>query len=931
MRKIRLLSALMAFVMFITAFQGMAAGHDAGYPGATPYTDALHGWHGGECSHHGTGALAAPAPHGGYGLLNEQPGMSGPGLADGNTEIELPSQPDSSHTHNFVNQWYVHSSNPTVYARHCTDPSCKLPQLSWLLPDGATLITQCAQHSFGAWAYHSSTQHKRTCTICGYTEYQNHSYGSWSQNGAAGHKRTCGGCGDTETAAHSGNPCTECGWSHSVHTYGAWAYHSATQHKRSCDICNYTEYANHSYGAWSSNGSSGHKRTCSACGYADTAPHTSSTSCSVCGWTHTHSYGSWSSSSSTQHKRTCSVCGNVDYQNHSFGSWSSSSSTQHKRTCSVCGYVDYQNHSFGAWANHSSTQHKRTCSVCGYVDYQSHTYGSWSQNGAAGHKRTCSGCGYVETAAHSGIPCSICGWSHSPHNFTKWTYHSASQHKRACDVCNYTEYANHTYGSWSQNGAAGHKRTCSGCGDVDTAGHTFGVNANCSVCGYPHSHTWGSWQKNSTHHWKTCTTGGCSAQSSYAAHNYGTGTSCTSQCGQTHSHSYASAWSYNSTQHWHACVTAGCSSKSGVANHNFVQYQGGYLCTVCGYGNLLMSPPPGNDGADGLQEGGPPPDDTGEMSGEEYMDWLRGQHEDGLAGVDAWMAIVGHAPDSAGDDELDKYVTAPFSYDSSHGESINLNSGDLTYLTADAAIPGVNGLDLTLARRYDSGKSMVYEPGVSEKWVWVLYGYKLYLEQKYFDITTGAEVSFGSVNGYYSQDIYSYIDVAILAMCMTGDHVYYYVTPDGVTHALKRKTSASLFEIGDYIVNQNNTNLTPPNAYTDTGLGLGSGWSFAFSSIEFTSGKKTYLHTAEGGTYQYEPTSAAGDSNLKDYTLGDLRLEKESGGHNGAEYTLYRSDGRREHFDASGRLMAIRDRYGNQITSAMAPTGSAPSRTQPGA
>ena len=86
-----------------------------------------------------------------------------------------------------------------------------------------------------------------------------------------------------------------------------------------------------------------------------------------------------------------------------------------------------------------------------------------------------------------------------------------------------------------------------------------------------------------------------------------------------------------------------------------------------------------------------------------------------------------------------------------------------------------------------------------------------------------------------------------------------------------------------------------------------------FSSIE--DGKA--LHLADGRSFEVAITSTVGDSNLKDYTLTDLRLEKENGGYSNGSvssaYTLYYKDGKREYFSSDGRLIGIKDRYNNTI------------------
>ncbi|NLC67448.1 MAG: hypothetical protein GX754_01390 [Clostridiaceae bacterium] len=111
-------------------------------------------------------------------------------------------------------------------------------------------------------------------------------------------------------------------------------------------------------------------------------------------------------------------------------------------------------------------------------------------------------------------------------------------------------------------------------------------------------------------------------------------------------------------------------------------------------------------------------------------------------------------------------------------------------------------------------------------------------------------------------------------------------------------------------------NETKPNTYTELHNNLGSGWSLGFSSIEINNGKK-YLHLSNGESYEINITSTAGDSNLKNYTLRDIRLENDSGSFTNrvknSQYALYHKNGNVEYFADDGRLLGIKDRFGNTI------------------
>lgn len=89
-----------------------------------------------------------------------------------------------------------------------------------------------------------------------------------------------------------------------------------------------------------------------------------------------------------------------------------------------------------------------------------------------------------------------------------------------------------------------------------------------------HIHSYGSWQSNSTNHWKECS---CGEEYGRGSHSGNPNcTVCDYYIGSgTHAHSYGS-WQSNSTSHWRVCNS--CGEESDRGNHS-----GNPNCTVCGY------------------------------------------------------------------------------------------------------------------------------------------------------------------------------------------------------------------------------------------------------------------------------------------------------------------------------------------------------------
>jgi fructose-specific component phosphotransferase system IIB-like protein len=64
-----------------------------------------------------------------------------------------------------------------------------------------TLTTVCSHPSF-IYSNYNTINHKKTCTLCGYFEYQAHSYGSWSSYDNSQHRRKCSKCSRYDYAYH---------------------------------------------------------------------------------------------------------------------------------------------------------------------------------------------------------------------------------------------------------------------------------------------------------------------------------------------------------------------------------------------------------------------------------------------------------------------------------------------------------------------------------------------------------------------------------------------------------------------------------------------------------------------------------------------------------------------------------------------------------
>ncbi len=193
-----------------------------------------------------------------------------------------------------------------------------------------TIKPDTDNHTFGAWAEYSETQHIRECE-CGEKEYADHVWNSGEVTTAPTHTAsgvktyTCTVCGETKTETIEPDS--------DNHTFGEWKEHSETQHIREC-ACGEKEYANH---VWND-------------GEVTTAPtHTTegvkTYTCTVCGETKTeviapdadnHTFGEWKEHSETQHIREC-ACGEKEYADHVWNDGEQLIAGVITYTCEECG------------------------------------------------------------------------------------------------------------------------------------------------------------------------------------------------------------------------------------------------------------------------------------------------------------------------------------------------------------------------------------------------------------------------------------------------------------------------------------------------------------------------------------------------------------------------------------------------------------------
>ena len=230
-----------------------------------------------------------------------------------------------------------------------------------------------------------------------------------------------------------------------------------------------------------------------------------------------------------------------------------------------------------------------TCSSCSW-------YCRYESNGASGHTRyaACTGCSaytFNGTEAHSGNPCSLCGYSsgggtgggicYHTSTYTSWSGCTWYEYCRDCgDLVDYgTSHGRTVYDDWEYVNASQHRRYayCKDCGEgsYNYGSHTQAtrysqdsasqhtVTTYCPACGATlstrregHSYTYGSWATySSTQHRRTqfCSQCGYSTYD-YGSHSDGNGDGKCDTC----------AYSMSVTVTWNASTNGGTVNGSGA-------------------------------------------------------------------------------------------------------------------------------------------------------------------------------------------------------------------------------------------------------------------------------------------------------------------------------------------------------------------------------
>lgn len=292
------------------------------------------------------------------------------------------------------------------------------------------------------------------------------------------------------------------------------------------------------------------------------------------------------------------------------------------------------------------------------------------------------------------------------------------------------------------------------------------------------------------------------------------------------------------------------------------------------------------------------------------------------------------------------------SQDISHNFYVNPTTGNATARVTDLVLPGKNGFDLELTRTYNSFQSNLYEPYVADVGQYQEITYYMVMGKKdfektntvnfvihsgddecvcinsnYYNYTTDADRFYNitefefSLNDYDAADLFeNYSDAQALASELNNTSLD--------IHAVYPYSNIGLYwaDYHDFTVREVPIEVYAPYYTTqllsDTALEryskLGAGWEFDFPYIEKRYGDYDYeyLHYGNKGTWRIEYNLVEGNSNLIGYPLKDIMLSADTSVTHGgmrSQYCLTEKDGKKLFFGTDGRLLLMRDRYGNEI------------------
>jgi YD repeat-containing protein len=277
-----------------------------------------------------------------------------------------------------------------------------------------------------------------------------------------------------------------------------------------------------------------------------------------------------------------------------------------------------------------------------------------------------------------------------------------------------------------------------------------------------------------------------------------------------------------------------------------------------------------------------------------------------------------------------KVTTPPFAVSDASREEISTATGDLTVKQQDLYLKGINGLDFSLTRYYSLSESNLYDPRITEPgndtYIYVVRGtrnlYKKYWQNNAYHYeligTTYNATACATTSQQWAYDLSQSLNANQEDSAYYDDNLGSLVTIDYINCSYYNYGYASY----KYDLKE--------DKLEDQYFNIGAGWSLDLPYIEIRyeryrgDGYRAYeyLHYGSKGVLEIlneEYVSFGKDSSgLADYELSDIRVRKLKSSSYSVDgriacYVMYEKDGRETYFEENGRIIGIKDRFGNQI------------------
>lgn len=255
----------------------------------------------------------------------------------------------------------------------------------------------------------------------------------------------------------------------------------------------------------------------------------------------------------------------------------------------------------------------------------------------------------------------------------------------------------------------------------------------------------------------------------------------------------------------------------------------------------------------------------------------------------------------------------PFLADRNQAEEIiDPVTGSMTLKHTDLTLPGRDGLDLSIARLYNSSQAEMGTKNVtvtSSSDSWSESSYSWMVSIPVYTVSSGQWWT--KTMGPYSSasTAISSAESFIASTSSDLNNIYF----DYTVSYVSTTTYYTSYTI-------TTTNKTERYNYLRSRYDLGAGWSFAFPSVQIENrngSQYLFFHDGTGASYPIKFTSDTTDSNLVNYQGKDAVFQQDSSSYSNGQvnsaYVFISSDKRKTYFGSDGRLLGVKDRFGNEI------------------